>query len=682
MKMIETSSGPDGPKAVNEFRGPVGSVVTVDSVLGDVNIVEGVSVTTSPFDPEMVARLRAVFVAPTTWAAAQERLRSRQAVALVGPPGTGRRTGAINLLTDTAVRPHDLALDADDVNRRLVGEPGCGYLLDLAALAEAPGRAGPLLDRYLQELRRTSSPLVVLVTGEMARAMDLDLRGLSVDWAAPSAAAVFRRHLAQLGSVAEAEEWLRQPQVAQVVAEASLTDAVRLVGLIQGTARGGRRGPALVGHLDEVLGVYRNWDSELIAWDDEVRPEPDAGERRAVLLALAALEGEPAAVIVGAAERLISIAGLAGNGGKGLTGPGVSDRMSQLTARVSDGRVTFARLAYATAVLDRAWIDRPRLRQPIHRWLASIGGEVSRGAVDGGRSPGRADKARQTLLALARRQQAPSLVLDAVVAWDREEQRPIAVALLTSAAGSEEIGRAVRRRMYGWATSTETKEHLYLLVARVCAGELADVYPAIVLTRLRHLAGLQREQVRQAVVDSISRLAYRTRLRGLVRREVVAWASPESGRAETRAATGRRAFLTLARLTDDAGRPLALTSPLNETELDELGRGWRAVLRAPESRAEGETAISGWLTAAAERRAPQNVVVQTLVRACAGNSVDVALVTGVVWAWSRDDGSDSSARRVEIRDELFDLALPRDGLSPALVDVADRERRTDADVMA
>jgi hypothetical protein len=677
MKMIETSVEPVGPKITNEFRGPVGTSVVTGDVYGDVNITEiteGASVTTSRLDPELVAHLQAVFVAPAPWAQAQGRLQARQAVALVGPTGTGRRTGAINLLAGTGAEPHDLALDPDDVDRILVASPGCGYLLDLAALADTPGRAGPLLDRYLQELSRTRSPVVVLATEELARAIDLDRRGLSVPWNTPNPSDVFRYHLTYLRSAQVADDWLAQPRIAQVVAEASLSDAVRLVDLIRRVDPGGHHGPVPAEYLEQVLGVYRNWDSELTAWDEKIRPQADAGECRAMLLALAVLEGESAADIAGAAERLISMAGLADHAGHGLTGPGVSARMQQVEAKVVDGRVTFARLAYATAVLDRAWVDRPRLRQPIHRWLASLGGRVDRGGPGGGSAAPAAVRARQTLLDLARRQQTPSLVLDAVAGWDRDEQGAIAEALLTSAALSEELGRPVRRRLYSWATKADASEHLHLLVARVCARQLADSYPAIALTRLRHLAGLQREPVRTAVVEAIAQLSSRPRLRGLVRREVVAWAAPESGRAEMRAATGRRAFLEITRQTDSAGCPLALAEPLSEDDLDDLGRGWRAVLRAPDSRSEGETAINGWLTAGAEGRAPQDVVVQALARACLGSSVDVVTVTGVVWAWSRDDGTESSARRVEIRDQLLDLALRRDGLSPTSVGIADQER--------
>src|SRR2546430_4099822 len=133
-----------------------------------------------------------------------------------------------------------------------------------------------------------------------------------------------------------------------------------------------------------------------------------------------------------------------------------------------------------------------------------------------------------------------------------------------------QIGRAVRRRLYAWATAPGTQPALGAAVADACGRELGRRYPRNALTRLRHLARHADALVTDAVAAALVRLAEDSGLRGQVLDEVADWLrSPDVGRRQAAAA----AFVKLAGTVDDGGVPILLNA-----RPEGVGAGWRHVL--------------------------------------------------------------------------------------------------------
>src|SRR5690348_6224032 len=77
-------------------------------------------------------RLQAVCVRTGAIDNATSLLRTHNAVALFGLPGSGRRTAGWAAVTDLGATPHyPIYLDPDDDRRDLPADPGCGYLVDI-----------------------------------------------------------------------------------------------------------------------------------------------------------------------------------------------------------------------------------------------------------------------------------------------------------------------------------------------------------------------------------------------------------------------------------------------------------------------------------------------------------------------------------------------------------------------
>jgi hypothetical protein len=637
-----------------EFHAPVGAVIQARKVrdFHQYNTHNTTYVTskvrTSVLDPNAVAYLRAVFAPPESWPGALDKLQRHQAVALVGEPGSGRFIAAVNLLAQAETTPHRLLLDPDDLDRQLFLEPGHGYLLDLDELTGTSVQITQVLDRFRRVLRKAGNPLVVLAKPDTAEAINLDWRDLTTAWQAARPIPVFGQTLSCLLDPDQAANWQEYPPLRSALAEASPSDAARMAHLVRDVVRlaGTAASSEQVG--DEVLAAYRNWTDELRTWDEKTKGEPDAEDRRAFLIATAALEGQPAESILAATALLLSSAGMTDSPGRGLAGPGLQDRLRVVHASGDSQAVTFIRPAYGAAVLDWVWADRPQLRRTLWEWLQTATVNLD---------PPAAQATSRTLLALAQRHRDALPLLKAADDWAITPRAPLASALLAEAATSEELGRAVRRRLYEWATQAGQSVAVHQLVAEVCSGDLADNYPMIALTRLRHLAARQPEQVRQAVISAVGELAKRPPLHDQVLRAIVDWTQDTD---LTRASTGRLGFLELASLLDDTGHLLLLPGRSDDGWLSLLATGWLAAFRAEDTRAKAGEVAATWLEASSQQQAPRPLVLQALTGACR-NSVDVASISQVAWQWARNSSGPSLLPREEIHREFLDRAFTRIG---------------------
>ncbi|GLY16324.1 hypothetical protein LWF15_32930 [Kineosporia rhizophila] len=571
----------------------------------------------SSLNKDALKRLQDMFVQPPGWDEAWARLRDRQVVALTADSGSGRRTTAINLLASQGLPVKELLVAEDnDLDRHFSADAGCGYILTLPAVREI--RMPGLVNKYLQQVVEAGSSLVIIATPANLRDLDRELQDLSVLIQPANARDVFGKIIEKSYDIDTANHWLRFSEIQDRLRGATLEDACRLASLVVAVLASQHEDP-----LSEVLGAHANWLDELKAWEQEIEDRENEARDRATVLAIAALEGSSPAAVFEAASQLMDVAGLESPRGAALAGPGIDQRLQRVHARVDDQRVTFNRVGYGRSLLDRTWTDRPDLQKVIARWLKGIQAKTFTGED--------IERAGQTLLNLADRQCDASPVLDLAQEWVRTDRMASAARLVSEAATSSSIGRATRKRLYDWSKLSNIDNRIHFLVAEVCSGDMALSYPEVALTRLRHLANRDDDLVRQEVVTKVHHMASHGVMKFALEREVIEW----TGAAESlRARCGRKAFLALAREWEpNSMTPLmvARVSPsIDATEV--LGNGWRAVLLDATTRAKARETAWGWLDAANEGRAPQELIVNTFARA-SRTTGDAAVVSKMVLDW-------------------------------------------------
>lgn len=559
-------------------------------------------------DAQTVLRIQRIHVR-TEWSdEAARALKSGNAVALLGPPGSGRSITGIRLLADLGVTPRTLVLDLEDLGQKLEPEDGHGYLLDLEEVPERP-RVAEWIRDLAARVHEQGTYLVVRARAEHWRTLGLDAYVSSVTAGDVRAIEVFAAHLKSRTHTEVATDWAHREAIIKRLTGVRPPEAVRLAELVDRVRRAGVPEDQ---QLDQVLQAYANWTDTLTDWFE--RPENGDGHRRVMLITTAALGNGSVAEVYEAARLLTDEVGLQPSQGDALIGPEITEVVGVIDARLDGDRITFTRPAYADAVLDHVWVRRPQLRRALKTWLAKLPKVVD----DGG-------QAARRLVELGIRQNASDVVTSAAESWAASPSlRPLAVVALTEAAMSDQIGRAVRRRLYEWACSAAADEALHLAVAQVCSGQLAEAYPQIALTRLRHLAVRSRERVKAAAIEGIATLASRPRLRNDVLLEVSTWVRGE----EPRRSSGHRAFARLAELRDQDGRLVIVPEPGDRT-VEILAELWRAVLRSSEHGEAARRLGADWLDAAQRGQADPETVIEILAGTVT-TSRDLATLTSIV----------------------------------------------------
>jgi hypothetical protein len=606
---------------------------------------------TVPIEPSEIHDYLATFFEHPQFADARTTLERESAIALIGQEGCGRRTTGTVLLASLGVRPKRVVLDAEDLERQLEIASGHGYLLDLDEDAdELTTKAGVWIGRLVAQLREMNSCLVVRADDDSWRALGLGDAVHVTRLTAPSAISVFRSHLAAMTSIPVADDWAQREPVRGCLANAAPPEGVRM-------ARITAKASALQIPEDQKLGLaiaeYTNWTDRLTEWFRQTTG-PTHGYQRALLLAVAALEGAPAATVFAAADALGSIVELPPEPGGALAGPDAKELVGQAQAELSqDGSVSFARPAYGSSVLDHVWSQRPQLHTDLRAWLIGI--------------PARADEgsglAARALARLAIRQREPDLLYAGARQWAQESasRQEFAIPQLTEAALSEEIGRDVRRKLYDWARNSNTGEATLLAVAGVCAGPLARQYPQIALTRLRNLVVRPNQAVQEEVFDGLTTLARDPALYPSVVAEVARWMTEQ----KPRRSAGLRAFLRLA--TPGQAGQIAILAQASQRDSGLLGELWHEALRDEGTDGVAEAAAvlaSGWLDVAAVGKVPRELVLETLAGSCR-SSIDVGLLAGIAFAGV--GSRDSNPARWDIGIDLVRRTWERDPIlaSPA-----------------
>ncbi|MEV0586873.1 hypothetical protein [Nonomuraea sp. NPDC050310] len=196
----------------NFFREVEGAVFGVDNSGGGRARRRG----SGPISVEEITRVTRSYVAPGCYAEARETLVASRVVALTGPQGTGRRTGAINLLHGLA--EHLIELAPSYTLEELAGRDyrqGYGYLLC--------GWAGARLDREVTdfhvralETRIKQADAHLVITGSLSSPPPM----WCARWERPAAEAVLTAYGVPPEVVAEA--------AALLTADSSMADLVEL----------------------------------------------------------------------------------------------------------------------------------------------------------------------------------------------------------------------------------------------------------------------------------------------------------------------------------------------------------------------------------------------------------------------------------------------------------------------
>ncbi|GAA4566355.1 hypothetical protein [Planotetraspora kaengkrachanensis] len=562
-------------------------------------------------------------------------LRRNRFVVLSGDAGTGRLITAVNAIQATHLHPVQIILDQDALDRSLIAKNGQGHLIDLGEIEDgAVSKLSKVLRDYVARIRAASSCLVVIATPRECRLLDPDDDAV-VPMIGPSAQSVLRSHLTCAVSRWYADQFSDHPKVKEALQGVTTREAVRLAILAKKKAIRTDRIPLEV--IEEVLAEFSDRASADLrnAFNDSNARKSDYD--RALLLAVAALEGARVDAVFSATERLVELLEIEIYPGRGQFGSGVSELLASIDAELIDDTIRFRRSDYAMPVLDYIWKDHVYLRKHLYSWLVALGADIDN------------DQIGTVLLNLAESHGSPDLIVNAVTNWaGKRSSRVRAVQLLDNAALSTEVGRSIRHSLYVWSIAPSTPEEVQVAVAEVCGGRLGIFFPGIALTRLRHLAGRDSLKVRGTVCAALAELGRHDDLREPVLWEVVDWTRS----ALDRQTTGALAFATLASIRTDDGFVLIPDSSTNEDFIDLLAQGWRATLRNSDTVAGASDIATAWIESAAQAQASNSVIVEIFAMACK-SSYDVGIIVPLVRRWALEFNQPSELPRELIYDALL-----------------------------
>jgi hypothetical protein len=434
---------------------------------------------------------------------AEELLRRHHHLVLIGEPRTGRRTAAIGVLGRLGIPLQEIPVwDPSQPSQftasDLPSARGTGYLFVYPDGQEAAADFDDQLNDYTVKLPTRDSFLVMVVTAADWHRLRGGMAANVLTVHAPDGRAVLIKELQSRAPDRDLQALLDDSRLQELLHRATPHEAVRLADLVEGVIRLHSAPIDSVERVDlvmaDVLGGFQQWETELASW---FRANSDV-MRRLFLLSVAVLENMPAGLILDFAEALRD--GLEGDRPRGhdISSPGIHELTDGLAVESTDrGRcLRFRRPAYGVAVVDHFLTDRAvSFHVAFRECLATI-------PI---RTPVIAEAVAVTVLGIMRRHRDVTYLIPLTNQWaPRVRLRPILVALLGAAALSSEVGPQVRLRLNRWAAASRSY-FLCKVVAEVCAGPFADVYPEFALTRIGNLAerdsGLGQLTLAEAVLQ-------------------------------------------------------------------------------------------------------------------------------------------------------------------------------------
>ncbi|MEU8633427.1 hypothetical protein AB0C38_14745 [Amycolatopsis sp. NPDC048633] len=352
------------------------------------------------------------------------------------------------------------------------------------------------LVEFARELEQHRSYLILIVPHDQIRKFGERLPGRVHELGKPSSVEVFTRYLTVLDAagLATAETQVRlermwPPQVKE------LAETVE--------RRAGRGEDPAEALRDSLLG-------QKIDLRGEIGKHQEAGDSEwlALLLAVAVLEGSAPEHIVNAADAMLKKNKLKVEERVPLLRPSPYARLRHLDIEPFDAETReFQQPGFGFDVLQHFWREHRGLHDSMLSWI----GEIPRKFADltGEDLERIADRSAELAvgagyqIALKLAEQWTAKGSEGTTSLQTSEsryRRSIAVRLLMTTATDTSLGPPIRNRLLSWSKGANID--LQLLTAEVC-GELGTEFPRIALTRLKHLAGSEHEEVRDAVRTAV-----------------------------------------------------------------------------------------------------------------------------------------------------------------------------------
>lgn len=560
-----------------------------------------------PTDAEFLASANGRFVRPRNpaqWNAARDTCRTFGVVVLNAPPGTGRRTQALRLLRDLAVRQiDDLIPEWSNVSTGpLPDDQDCGFVLDLSNLPEPPAdRFAADLVTYGKKLRAKGSYLVVLATPDDWNSHLADRTVELTAWPeAPDARALVEAEL-RAGPVADRTDWLNEPALDRIWSgNPGAREAHRLAGVISRAEK--RDGLALL--VDE----FMNWPTavEKLLQRGAAAAQETVLAIRATVWAGALLDGGQRSSVIRASDELQKELALERSPAQVLADATSASRLKAAGIESNGERVHHdpSKPGLAMAVLRSLWTEFPTQRGLIRRWAVGVISNRSIPEAD-------ARLAAEALhnLAVDRRDRS---ILDEL-ADVQSSRRSLAAETLTKAAGDPELGRYVRDRLLQWVSSSRTAEHKVDLVVEICGGKWGEENPGPALTRLGKAAG-RKELGSDGVRRAFRQLAGKRpdEVRKAVDQWLAAprvWADPKLKRQVL--------GVFLAVIGSDEGTDLVLAGAAEPAAREQIVQAWQGLLSIEGGKEAGVAQMQRWRARfdqedAAQRDTVQNVLAEVL----------------------------------------------------------------------
>ncbi|MFD7160975.1 hypothetical protein ACFV9C_40770 [Kribbella sp. NPDC059898] len=444
--------------------------------------------------------LHRVFVRPPGFHKLQERLNQPgSTVILTGPPGCGRRTAAQMLLCPSADDARSLRLlsSADLVgDERLSAEDVSEVdrlMLDVSDLdLESFAACQVELVNCAAIVNQQRASLVVLVPDQSHRLLHDDLQSLRERIGYPDRWQVLDSHLnkeyrlpLKRSSISsEIHAFLDQLPLRDVARVAKYLDETRSQGLGTEAWVSG----ALTGLEDHEKAIATLLD------------RLQSVEDRTLLLTAAMLEASSLESVYFAEGRLQAALGYElSSEPHRLAQPGIADRVRAVgdELQVSEGTVRFSRPAFGTALLDHFWDGYPDLRRQFAQWVSTSYAWADTDAQD------RAAVAQRFAAQTVRTLQLSELY-GLVESWadaGRDEQRRLAVGMMTQVLLDDRSGPLARQQLYNWAYSPKLSSSLGQIVIQLCRHVVAASHLKQALIRLRWLA--DHSAIREAACVAI-----------------------------------------------------------------------------------------------------------------------------------------------------------------------------------
>ncbi|GAA4148259.1 hypothetical protein [Actinomadura keratinilytica] len=453
-----------------------------------------------PLPPQMVAEARAGFVPPEGFTEAAEKLKSGFLI-LVGTPGSGLRTAAINLLLDACPRSPSIYLVDDGVDFTRWRPPEAAACLvegQLGGLIYRPARLLGLIER----VRSAGAALAAVLRTIPRRYIAEELALWLVYCTPPPAIEVFRAKLG-LASPRQAERarligslpaaFLEEvlPAGASPQYAASMADALlRTTDFPSNDAKDVENAVRSI--------IARQAEFEMAQLFQALREDLPA---LALLLAVAVYEGRDLSIVQRQAERLLAAAdgnSCAGTSPSAPSGPFSQQQsdpdqrsMTQLLDTVGaymmpwhDPRndstpytadcVRFIRHTWAASILRLAWHGHGPLSDQLSSWLMTVGTDQ-----DLVNCAGRALSIRLPLMTSRDRRR---LIRSWVLA-ESNAMRAVGAAALRAALSDPALDDEILRILYGWAVDQNWRVRRTIALACGDCGRTAPVGPALSLIR-------------------------------------------------------------------------------------------------------------------------------------------------------------------------------------------------------